>query len=92
MATLQVKGMDDGLYRALASRAARENRSISQQVVTMIQEGLVQPGHGLREATEQFLALAGSWEDPRTARQIAADLRKQRRSGRRLGGDTDVFD
>ena len=44
MATLQVKGMDDRLYDALAARAAGENRSISQQVVTIIRDFLARPG------------------------------------------------
>ena len=33
MATLQVRSIDDQLYQALGKLAAREQRSISQQVV-----------------------------------------------------------
>ena len=45
MATLQVKGMDDDLYEALKGRAKRDNRSITQEVVTMIRESLARsPG------------------------------------------------
>jgi len=91
MANLQVKGLDDGLYRALAARAARENRSISQEVVTMLQDFLARPSSSSREATEAFLALAGTWEDDRSAKEIAADIRRKRRSGRRFG-DHRVFD
>ena len=40
MATLQVKGLDDSLYLALGARASIDNRSVSQEVVTMIQEFL----------------------------------------------------
>ena len=91
MANLQVKGLDDDLYRALAARAASENRSISQEVVTMLQDFLARPGGSARDATEAFLALAGTWEDDRSAREIARDLRRKRRSGRRFG-DGHVFD
>lgn len=36
------------------------------------------------EATRAFLALCGSWDDARSAREIAADIRRQRRPGKRL--------
>jgi plasmid stability protein len=91
MATLQVKGMDDGLYRALGARAALDNRSISQEVVSIIREFLSRPGRDPREATRALLELSGSWQDERSAQQIAADLRKSRRTGRRFGKGRDVF-
>ncbi len=92
MATLQVKGIDEHLYNALGARAAMDNRSISQEVVMMIREFLGRPPRDLREATCAVLELAGTWQDDRTARQIASDLRRARRSGRRFGKDRDVFD
>jgi plasmid stability protein len=91
MATLQVKGIDEELYRALGARAKRANRSISQQVVKLIQESLDRPGGSSENATHAFLALCGAWADPRSARAIAADLRRRRRSGRRFRGAGDVF-
>ncbi len=90
MATLQVKGLDDDLYRALGARAAMDNRSISQEVVTMIQEFLARPSQVPRETTRAFLELAGSWADRRSAKQIAAGVRKARRSKKRFR-DPDVF-
>ena len=74
MATLEVKGMDDDLYRALAARAAQDNRSISQEVVTMIQEALSRPGLSPQQATDEFLALAGTWQDERSAEEIVRDI------------------
>ena len=91
MATLQVKNLDDRLYRALGARAAMDNRSISQEVATMIREFLARPSVDPREATSQLLELAGSWEDERSARQIASDVRKARRSRRAPGKNSDVF-
>ena len=92
MATLQVKGIDDQLYEALGARAAQDNRSISQEVVTMIREFLARPGRDPAEATRAMLEMAGTWQDDRTTRQIAADLRKARHTGRRFRKDRHVFD
>ncbi|MBI4704517.1 MAG: antitoxin [Deltaproteobacteria bacterium] len=92
MATLQVKGMDDDLYRGLAARAASDNRSISQQVVTIVRQFLARPARPAREATEEFLALCGSWADERSAAQIAGDIRRARRSDRRRRAGYRVLD
>ena len=91
MATLQVKGMDDALYKALAARAASDNRSISQEVVTLLQAFLSRPGGSPADATEAFLALAGTWQDTRSARAIAADIKRSRRN-RKRGSTVNVFD
>ncbi len=91
MATLQVKGFDEALYKALGARAKRENRSISQEVVKLVQDFLARPEGAAEEATRAFIALCGSWEDKRSARQIARDIRKGRRVGRRFKGVRNVF-
>jgi len=78
MAILQVRNMDDGLYEALGRRAASENRSISQQVIEIIQRSLSMPPNQTKSADEAVLELAGSWEDDRTADEIIADIRKSR--------------
>ncbi len=91
MATLQVKNLDDRLYQALRARAAMDNRSISQEVAIMIRQCLAQRASDPREVTAQLLELAGSWEDERSAEQIASDLRKARRSRPPSGKDADVF-
>ena len=92
MATLQVKGLDDDLYAALSARAKRENRSISQEVVTLLQSHLANPSDSPRKATEAFLELAGSWADERSADTIANEIKKHRRSGVRFNEKNDVFD
>jgi len=89
MATLQVKGMDDDLYRALAARAAREQRSISQQVTRIVQDHLAQRRGSAEETTAALLELCGTWKDDRSAREIAEDIRGSRRSGQR---SIDVLD
>lgn len=92
MATLQVKGVDEGLYKALGARAKRDNRSISQEVVKLIQDFLARPGGSAEESTRAFLALCGSWDDPRSAREIAGNIRKSRRTSKRFAkGGGHVF-
>jgi plasmid stability protein len=91
MATLQVKGFDEALYKALGARAKRDNRSISQEVVKVIQDFLARPTGSAEEATRAFLALAGSWEDGRSARQIAQDIRRRRHTGKRFRRGGNVF-
>ncbi|RJP30187.1 MAG: antitoxin [Candidatus Omnitrophota bacterium] len=92
MATLQVKGIDDDLYSALSVRARQNYRSISQEVVTMIQEGLSRPGNSMQKATEDFLALAGSWDDEKSADEIIVDIKNNRQNSRRFKGNKHVFD
>jgi plasmid stability protein len=89
MATLQVKGMDDDLYRALSARAVQERRSISQQVTTIIQDYLARRRGSAEETTAALLELCGTWVDDRPAEEIARDLSKARKSG---GRSIDVFD
>jgi plasmid stability protein len=92
MANLQVMGLDDDLYEALRARANMDHRSISQEVVTIINEFLSQTHPETGEAGGRLLNLAGSWEDERRAEEIVADLRSARRTGRRFGEDEYVSD
>ncbi|HOF34148.1 MAG TPA: hypothetical protein PK624_01790 [Spirochaetota bacterium] len=43
MAILQVRDFDDGLYSSLKSMAKSENRSISQEVISIIEKYLSNP-------------------------------------------------
>jgi len=83
MATLQVRSIDDRLYEALGKRAAMENRSISQQVVYIIKTYLATPASSHQDATERFLNICGTWEDPRNAEAITAEIRAARSTGQR---------
>lgn len=77
MAILLVRSIDEQLYQALGRRAALDNRSISQEVIAILKEHLSQPVQ-LKNATEQFLELCGTWEDDRDAEEIARDIRQDR--------------
>ena len=43
MAILQVRDIDNNLYESLKSRAKREKRSVSQEVIKIIEDYLAQP-------------------------------------------------
>lgn len=82
MATLQVRSIDDQLYEALGKKAARDNRSISQEVIAILKEHLSQPGQ--KNATEKFLEICGTWKDQKTAKEISEEIRKSRKSKTRF--------
>lgn len=92
MAILQVRDMDDRLYDRLKFAAKRDNRSISQQVVTILQDYFTSVPGKTKNATEEFLNLAGSWEDVRSTKEIIDDIRKSRVDSTRFGVLDGVFD
>lgn len=78
MANLQVKSIDDDLYKSLGKRAAMENRSISQEVVSILKDYLSTPSNKFRQVNNQFLELCGSWEGKESADELIIDLRNSR--------------
>ncbi|MBC8316288.1 MAG: antitoxin [Desulfobulbaceae bacterium] len=82
MATLQVRSIENQLYEALGRRAARDNRSISQEVIAILKEHLSQPAQ--HSATEGFMELCGTWKDEKSAKEISRDIRKSRKSKTRF--------
>ena len=92
MATLQVRDMDDRLYNLLRTSAKLQNRSISQEVLSILEEYLNAPRQTMKNATVEFLSLTGAWQDERSAAEIVADLRSHRSRSRRFGAENGVFD
>lgn len=43
MATLNIKGFPDGLYRKLQARARKDRRSLAQQITYLLQEAIEVP-------------------------------------------------
>ncbi len=86
MSNLQIKGIDERLYQQLKQLAADENRSVSQQVLFLIRNHMAQKRRTYESETaaQSLLALAGSWEDTRTAEQIVQDIKSARRSSRKF--------
>jgi plasmid stability protein len=84
MAVLQVRTMDDDLYEALGRRAAMDNRSISQEVITIIKEFLSKPVES-HSTDAEGLKLAGAWVDERSAEEIVDSIRSARKTARFSG-------
>jgi plasmid stability protein len=82
MAILQVRSMDDDLYGALGRRAAMDNRSISQEVVSIIKKYLAAPQGKGDAASDEALRLAGSWDDAASAEELASSIRGARSTSR----------
>jgi hypothetical protein len=92
MATLQVRDIDDRLYNFLKSSAKLQNRSISQEVITIIQNHLNSAKNSTTNATLEFLALSGAWKDDRKPEEIISDIRKGRTKSSRFGENNGLFD
>ena len=78
MANLQVKSIDEQLYKSLGRRAAMENRSISQEVISILKDYLSKPSSKNVKTNDQFMQLFGSWDDERSAEEISNELRSHR--------------
>jgi len=92
MATLQVRDIDNKLYEMLKRHAQQEHRSLSQQVVRILEHNLPDARHSAIDATEEFIRLSGSWQDKRTANRIIRDIRAHRKSSPRFRADHVLFD
>ena len=92
MAMLQVRDMDDRLYDKLKFSAKLDNRSISQQVITILQDYFTSVPVKSKNATEEFLKLAGSWEDSRSTEEIIDDVYASRVNSTRFEALDGVFD
>ena len=92
MAMLPVRDIDARLYDRLKIVAKLDNHSISQQVVTILQNYFTCVPVKTKNATEEFLKLAGSWEDLRSAEEIIDDIRDSRINSTRFEALDGIFD
>jgi len=92
MANLQVRDIDDKLYKTLRTRATQEKRSISQEVVHILEKYLSIPSLYDQNPTDEFLKLSGSWEDEKTSDEIITEIRKSRINSSRFRGSNELFD
>lgn len=86
MANLQIKGMDDKLYRDIKKLAVLENRSVSQQVLFVLKAYMANNQKFREEKTpaQTLLELSGSWDDSRSSEQIVDQIRKARINSKKL--------
>ena len=92
MANLQVRDIDDKLYSSLRELATNEKRSISQEVIYIIQKYLSTPKSFDLNTTDEFLQLAGSWDDDRNSDEIIAEIKNNRKNSTRFGSKNELFD
>ncbi|OHD14952.1 MAG: antitoxin [Spirochaetes bacterium GWD1_27_9] len=90
MANLQVKDIDSMLYISLKNLAKKEHRSVSQEVIKIIESYLNQPNNKNKNMTDEFLKLSGSWDDNRTSDEIINDIYSSRNTNQRF--DNGIFD
>ena len=69
-----------------------DNRSISQQVISILQDYFTSIPIKTKNATEEFLKLAGSWEDARNTEEIIDDMRAARVNSTRFEVLDGIFD
>lgn len=91
MAILQVRDVDDRLYSSLKTLAKAENRSISQEVISILEKYLSNPTK-YNNSTKEFLSLSGAWDDDRTADEIITDIKSNRIKSRRFNTKNVIFD
>ena len=86
MANLQIKGIDDDLYKHIKELAAMENRSISQQILFLTKEYLAKRKNlqSARPPAKILLELSGSWDDNRTSEEIIKEIKGARHRKERL--------
>jgi hypothetical protein len=86
MANLQIKGIEDNLYKKIKKMAASENRSVSQQVLSLIKEYIARKGkiQSLKPPAQVLLELSGSWEDIRSADKIISEIKRGRKNSKKL--------
>lgn len=86
MANLQIKGIEDALYKELKSMAASENRSVSQQVLYVLKTYLANRKRFqmTRTPAQILLELSGSWDDSRKPAEIIAEIKRARKDSRKL--------
>jgi plasmid stability protein len=92
MANLQVRDINEKLYESLKRRAELEHRSISQEVVMIIESHLKRNNLESETQTFEFLKLSNSWKDNRSAKEIVDDLRLSRSKNTRLRKQNELFD
>jgi plasmid stability protein len=92
MAILQVRDIDDRLYSSLKEIAKSQNRSISQEVISILEKYLSNPSNFKNNPTKEFISLSGAWDDERSADEIVDSIKKSRNNSKRFKLENVIFD
>lgn len=91
MANLTIRNIPEDLLDKLRRLSKAEKRSLNSEVLVILEECLegYEPKKKytnipVEAQVEMWKKLAGEWDDPRSAEDIAAEIRKRRTPGRRV--------
>ncbi len=91
MFNLTIRNIPEDLMNKLRKRSALERRSINNEVLIVLEKGLsgYAPEKGLDQASVEaqvglWQMLAGQWDDPRSATEIASEIVSTRTKGREV--------
>jgi plasmid stability protein len=90
MAMLQVRDIDDRLYKDLRRRANLKRRSLSQEVISILEKYLANPDSFSLNQTKDFLSL--TFKDAESADKIIENIRKKRKNKKSFGAVNVIFD
>ena len=90
MASITLKSIPDGLLEKLRARASADRRSLTQQILFLLEQALSEhPGDTADgQAAAQIAAwqeLGGQWVSDRSAEEEIADIYAARTPGREVG-------
>lgn len=92
MANLQVRDIDNRLYESLKKRAELEHRSVSQEVVMIIESHLKRDNLETEIQTLEFLKHTNSWIYDKNAKDLISELRSARSKTNRTRITDELFD
>lgn len=80
MQNIHLDNIDYKLYESLRDLARSKERSINEEILYILQKYISEHQSFDPARIDEFLKLAGSWEDDREADEIITDIRKNRKS------------
>jgi plasmid stability protein len=92
MATLQVRDIDSKLYNALRAKAKADHRSVSQEVVHIIEDHLSKTNLDAESQSRMFLGLTNAWIGPETAEEIIKNIKQSNVNSERYKDKHVTFD
>jgi len=91
MANLQIKDIDDNLYKALKIRAKNMRRKVSQEVIRLVEEYLSQTEETRIDSTKQFLSLNWKSDQNESADDLISQIKKDRSESEKFNGQKNLF-
>ena len=89
MASLTIKDIPPDLLEQLKARAETERRSLTQEVIMLLSEGVTagsaqRPGSSRAEQVAAWRALAGQWRSDLTVEEEISSIFSARTTGRKV--------